>query len=77
MLIPIAILATSLIISYVNRPKPPVPRPASMQDFDMPVVEEGAPQSVFFGDCWLAGWQVLNYGQLRTSPIKSSGGGKK
>ncbi|WOE76326.1 hypothetical protein [Alterisphingorhabdus coralli] len=50
-------------------------RPATLEEFDFPQVEEGTEQAVFFGDCWTEDWQVLWYGNLRTKKIKQ--GGKK
>lgn len=48
-------------------------KPASLEDFDIPQVEVGTPQAVFFGDCWTTGWVVLWYGNFRTKKIKSAG----
>lgn len=48
-------------------------QPASLSDFDIPQVEEGTPHAVVFGDVWLEGWQVLWYGNYRTTKIKSKG----
>lgn len=50
-------------------------KPASLEEFDFPQVDEGTPHAVVFGDGWTAGWQVLWYGNFRTIKIKS--GGKK
>lgn len=74
MWVQIAILVVSMVISYAMRPKPKSPKPASIGDFDMPVVEEGTEQAVFFGDCWISGWQVLSYGNLRTSKVRTKSG---
>lgn len=46
---------------------------ASLSDFDIPQFEEGTPHAVVFGDVWLEGWQVLWYGNFRTTKIKSKG----
>lgn len=48
-------------------------KPASLEDFDIPQVEEGTPHAVVFGDVWLEGWFVLWYGNFRTTKIKSKG----
>lgn len=48
-------------------------QPASLEDFDIPQVDEGTPHAVVFGDVWLEGWQVLWYGNYRTTKIKSKG----
>ncbi len=49
------------------------PKPASLEDFDLPQVEEGTPHAVVFGDVWLDGWQVLWFGNYRTTKIKAKG----
>lgn len=46
---------------------------AALEDFDIPQVDEGTPHAVVFGDVWLEGWQVLWYGNYRTTKIKSKG----
>ncbi|EGP02910.1 TPA: hypothetical protein ACY362_000959 [Pasteurella multocida] len=42
----------------------------SSEEWNFPQVDEGIPQCVFFGDCWTEDWQVLAYGNYRSSPIK-------
>lgn len=74
MWVQIAVFVVSLAISYATRPKTKPPKPAALSDFDMPVIEEGTEQAVFFGDCWIEGWQVLSYGRLRTTKIKTKSG---
>lgn len=75
MWIQIAILIVSLAISVAMTPKPPQQKPAALSDFEFPQTDEGTPQAVVFGDCWITGWTVLSYGNLRVWPIFS--GGKK
>lgn len=70
----IIMLVVSFAISYITRPKPAVPKPASLEEFDLPTAEEGTPQCVIFGDCWTGDWQVLSYGNLRTTPIRTKSG---
>jgi hypothetical protein len=53
--------------------KTPSTKPAALEDFDFPQVNEGTPQAVFFGDCWTDGWMVLWYGNYRTSKITKGG----
>jgi hypothetical protein len=72
----IFILIVSAILSYALAPKPPQPKPASIEDFDVPVAEEGRPIPVVFGTVTLTGANVLWYGDLRSTPIKSKGGKK-
>lgn len=72
----IGTLIASYVISAMIVPKAEIPKPASLEDFDFPQVEEGTPQAVIFGDVVCSGWQVLWYGNMRTSAVKSDGGGK-
>ncbi len=68
-----------LVVSYAVQAltmKHPKQRIATLDDFDIPQVEEGTPQAVVFGDVWLEGWQVLWYGNYRTTKIKAKGGKK-
>lgn len=71
----IGIMIVSAIISYALTPKPPTPKPAALSDFDVPTAEEGRPIPVIFGTVWIKSPNVLWYGDLRATPIKS--GGKK
>lgn len=57
-------------------PKPPIPEPASLEDVDAPVAEEGKAIPVVFGDAWVTGPNVLWYGDLRATPIRKKGGKK-
>jgi len=70
------LLVVSSIVSYALRPKPPVPKPAALEDFDIPVAEQGRPIPVVFGTILLTGPNVLWYGDLRTTPIKEKAGKK-
>ncbi len=76
----IAWLAIGLLVaSYAVQAifhKQPKQRIATLDDFDVPQVEEGTPQAVVFGDVWLEGWQVLWYGNYRTTKISAKGGKK-
>ncbi|MDO5646296.1 hypothetical protein [Paracoccus sp. (in: a-proteobacteria)] len=72
----VAMLLASFAIQVVMTPRPERPKPASLDDFNFPQVEDGTPQSVVFGDVWISDWHVLWYGNLRTSAIKSKGGKK-
>ncbi len=69
-----------MIFSYAMQvlltPKPVKPKPAALEDFDFPQVEEGTPQSIVFGDVWISDWFVLWYGNLRTTAVKTKGGKK-
>ncbi|MBR0568004.1 hypothetical protein J5J83_17925 [Azoarcus sp. L1K30] len=66
-------LVVMIVSSMLANPKSTASR-ASLDEFDLPVPDEGTPQCVIFGDCWTSDWQVLSYGNLRTKPVKSGGG---
>lgn len=76
MWIQIVILIVAAIIGYAMAPKPPIPKPPSLDDFDVPTAEEGRAIPWVFGEGWLTGYNVLWYGDLSTEAIKSSGGKK-
>ncbi|MCO1335461.1 hypothetical protein MO867_14070 [Microbulbifer sp. OS29] len=76
-LIQIAVMVVASFVASALAPKPPRPKPASLNDWDFPVPDEGTPQAVFFGDCWTSSWCVLGVGNYRTLPIKINSGGKK
>lgn len=50
-------------------------KPAGLDEWDFPQIEEGTEQTVVFGDVWLKGAFVLWYGDYETIKIKK--GGKK
>jgi len=76
MWVQLVIIVASLVYSYHMRPKPAKPKPPALSDFDFPMAEEGTPQYVVFGDCWVEDWMVLAVGNYRTDPIKKKGGKK-
>lgn len=66
----------AMVASYVIQAitmKVPNQQAASLEDFDIPQIDEGTPHAVVFGDVWLEGWFVLWYGNYRTTKIKSKG----
>lgn len=76
MWVQIVVMIVALIISYVVRAKPPVPRPSSLEDFNVPTAEDGRETAMIFGTVWIDDPNVLWYGDLRTTPIKVKGGKK-
>ena len=70
------ILVVSYFISAALAPKPPQPKPAALEDFDIPMAEQGRPIPVVFGTVMLTGANVMWYGDLRTTPIQTKGGKK-
>lgn len=72
----IGMLLASYAITALMMPTQAPQKPATLDEFDFPQVDEGTPQSVIFGDVWIMDWIVLWYGNLRTSAIKSDSGKK-
>lgn len=66
----LVMLVVSALISYAMRPKPPKAKPATLEELEVPTPDEGTPQCVIFGDCWVQDWCVLGLGNFRTSPVK-------
>lgn len=67
----LAALVASVVLQIALAPKPAQAKPSTFDDFDIPQVDEGTPQCVFFGECWSGDWQVLAYGNFRTSKVKA------
>ena len=72
----IVVMIATYLLSQLLRPKPKVPDPAELKDFNIPQATEATPQCVFFADCWAVGGMVLGYGNFRTEAIESDGGKK-
>jgi hypothetical protein len=72
----IAGIAIALIASFVLRPKPTVQPPAGLEDIKAPTADDGRELPVVFGCRPVRGPNVVWYGDLRTTPIKSKGGKK-
>jgi len=72
----IFLLIASYFISAALAPKPPVPKPAALEDFDIPLAEEGRAIPVVFGEVVLKSPSLMWYGDLRTTAIKEKGGKK-
>lgn len=72
----LVLLVISYFVSAALAPKPPKPKPAALEDFDIPVAEQGRPVPVVFGTVLITGPNVLWYGDLRTTAITEKGGKK-
>lgn len=68
----LVLMVASYAITALTMKTPKV-EAASLSNFDIPQFEEGTPHAVVFGDVWLEGWQVLWFGNYRTTKIKSKG----
>ncbi|AKO30573.1 hypothetical protein A6046_06765 [[Haemophilus] ducreyi] len=69
----VAVLAVSYLLNQALAPKQRSgqgPEAVSSEEWNFPQAGEGTPQCVFFGDCWTEDWQVLAYGNYRTTEIK-------
>lgn len=77
LIIAIVLLVASFAITALMAKKPVSQKPAVITDFEFPQAAEGTPQSVIFGDCWSPDYQILWYGNFRTSDIVATSGGKK
>ena len=62
MWVQIVVMIVALIVSYVMRPKPTVPKPAALEDFNVPTAEDGRECSMVFGTNWIDDPNVLFYG---------------
>ena len=72
----IVVLVVAALVSVALAPKPPVPKPAELSDFDVPTAEEGRPIPVVFGTVKVRGSNVIWYGDLWTKAIRKRGGKK-
>lgn len=70
----IVMLVASFLISFAFTPKQKPPAPAAFDEIEFPQADEGTPQCVVFGDCWVSDWTVLGVGNYRTTPIKTRSG---
>lgn len=73
----IVIIIASMIIQAAMTPKQQPPQPTAFADITFPQADEGTPQCVIFGDCWVSDWTVLAVGDYRTESISASSAGKK
>lgn len=76
MWVQVILWVVSAVLSYLLAPKPQNAKPAGLGDVNAPTAEEGREIPVLFGTRDFSGPNVVWYGDLRTTPIKSSGGKK-
>lgn len=72
----IALWVISTAVAILLAPKPEVPKPATLDDFNVPIVKEGAILSLFGGTILKKDPYVAWYGDLKHRPIRASGGKK-
>jgi len=68
--------AVLLVVTYAFAPKPPTTPPAGLDTIKAPTAEEGREIPVLFGTRRVRSANVVWYGDLTTTPIKSKGGKK-
>lgn len=73
MFMQLALAVGLMILSYLLAPKPENAKPHALKDFDVPVADPEKEIVVIFGDGWLKDPNVVWYGDLGTSKIKSKG----
>lgn len=73
----IFMLVASYLIQTAMMPKQQGVQPTAFEDIDFPQADEGTPQCVVFGDCWVNDWTVCAVGNYRVEAIKAGSGGKK
>ncbi len=70
-------VGAAFLATFAVRPKPQSQPPAALEDVTAPTAEEGRAVPVLFGCRDIRGSNVVWYGDLRTTRIKSKGGNKK
>lgn len=72
----VVVLIIAVIAAYALRQHPQSQPPAGLGDIDAPTAEIGREIPVLFGTRKLSGPNVVWYGDLRTIPVRKSGGKK-
>ncbi len=70
----VAILVVAIVIAVSMSPKPPSAKPPSLSDIDVPTAEEGRPIPVIFGVVTVTSPNVVWYGHLGYSAVKTKSG---
>ena len=70
----IIILVISLFFAITASKRNSNAQPSTLSDFNVPTAEDGRPVSMVGGDVWIDDQNFLDYGNLRTQPIKTSSG---
>ena len=68
------VFIVALVVAVALTPKPPEPKPSSLQDLNIPTAEPGRPIPIIFGTVAIKGSNIVWYGDLATSPVKAGGG---
>lgn len=73
MWIQLAWIVIAYIVASALAPKPPSPDRPVLDDIEAPTADEGRPIPVVFGSVKVTGPNVIWYGDLKTTKIKSGG----
>ena len=68
------VFVVAFALAYALQPKPVVPKPATLSDFNVPTAEPGRPIPMVFGTVLLRSPNVVWYGDLSYSKIKTKSG---
>lgn len=68
------VLLVSIAVSIAFAPKTQQAKPPQVDEFQAPVIDEGADIQWLHGECWVSGPNVGYWGNLRTEPIKTKSG---
>lgn len=72
----IGLLILSAIVMYLFRPEIEGPKPATIQDFNVPKTQEGDEIGRLYGTYWFKDMQIVWHGDFTSEGIKASGGKK-
>lgn len=72
----LVIFALALIAGFAIAPKTQNARAVKLEEFSAPTADEGKEIPVVFGTCKVASSNVVWYGDLRATPVKSKSGKK-
>lgn len=76
MLLQIAVLVGSYLLSTARAPKPKAPKAPAFEDIDFPLCKESEEKTAVFGQKWTKSWMVLTVGNYRTKTVRGKGGKK-
>ncbi|ADW16373.1 hypothetical protein Despr_0184 [Desulfobulbus propionicus DSM 2032] len=71
------VLAVLVVASYLLRPKPYTQVTPTPGDVETTTVDSSSPVPVLFGTRLISKTNCVWYGDIKTTPIESCGGGKK
>lgn len=73
----LVIMIALAVVAVLLAPDPPVPKSASLEDFNFPTADQERSVPVLFGTRLVKGPNVTWFGDLRADPKYTEGGGKK